>query len=108
MFRHYLSDGMAECLLLQIPRDPGELRAGEERIDAGLVVAQGPIVQIGRVMKVPGVARLVQLDIEHLFGDGAPVSILEHAGILHGVFQVEEDAGCRSRVPLIDEHCTAP
>ena len=59
-------------------------------------------------MKVTGVACLVQFYIKHLLGDGPAVSIGEDTCILYGVFQIEENAGHRAGVPLIDKHCTAP
>ena len=40
VLRHHVRDGVALGLLLQLARDPGALRPGENRIDAGFVVGQ--------------------------------------------------------------------
>jgi hypothetical protein len=47
----------------------------------------------------------IQLDIEHLFRDGAPVAILEPTCILDGVFHIEEDSWTGPGIPFVNKHC---
>ena len=48
-------------------------------------------------------AGLVQLDVEHALGDGAAFAGGQEAGVLDGVFGVEEHAGLGAGVTVINE-----
>ena len=102
--RDHLSDGVAEGLLLQLPRDPGRLRALEDGLDARLLGREWPVVEVGSVVKVASLPRRVHLDVEHLLRDGPPVAVLGDARVLDGVLQVKEDARRLAHVPLVHQY----
>ncbi len=104
---HDLGDGVALRLLLQLAGDPGALGPGEERVDAGLVLGQRPVVEVGRVVQVAGGAVGVELDVEHPLGDDAALAGAGEARVLDGVLEVEQHARLRARVALVHQHRAA-
>ena len=50
VLRHDVRDRVALRLLLQLARDPRALGPVEDRVDAGLVGRQRPVVEVGRVL----------------------------------------------------------
>ena len=74
MLGHDVGDGVALGLLLQLARNPGALGSGQDRVDVGLVVGQRPVVEVRRVVQVAGLARGVELDVEHPLGDDAALA----------------------------------
>jgi hypothetical protein len=59
-------------------------------------------------MQVAGVACSVQLHIEHLLGNCAPLAALEQARVLYGMLQIKEHPWRRPSVTLVYEHRPAP
>ena len=80
-------------LLLKIAGDPGAFRALDERRYVWLVSSQRPVIEIGRVLEVPGDAVGVHLDVEHPLGDDPALAGAGDAGVLDGVLQIEQHAG---------------
>ena len=81
---------------------------GQQIIYGRLVGSERSVVQIGRVMQVAGVACSVQLHIEHLLGNRAPIAALEQARVLYGMLQIKEHTRRRAGVTLVYEHRPAP
>ena len=57
MLRDHVCNGVALRLVLHVAVDPGALRPVEYRRHIGTVSAEGPIVEIGRIVHVPGSRR---------------------------------------------------
>ena len=46
----------------------------------------------------------IQLYVQHLLRDGAPLAAPRATGVLQGVLQVEQHAQCRARHQVVTEH----
>ena len=102
-----MGDQVTHGALFEIAGDPSALGPGKEGVDLRLVVVQGAVVEVGGVLHVAGIAGRIQLEIQHALGDRAAFARWQQAGVLDGVFGVEEHAGLGARVPVVDEDCPA-
>jgi hypothetical protein len=108
MFRHHFGDGVRQCLLLKVSRNPCALRASEYGIYAGFISHEGAVIEIGRVMDVAGLACSIHLHIKHLLGNRSSITILKQARVLDGVFQVKEYARHRAGIAIVHQNGAAP
>ena len=103
MFRDDFGNGIRLRRLLQVPADPGALGPCEDRVDRRFLVLQRPVVEIRRVVQVARHDVVVELDVQHPFGDDAPIAPTGDAPVLQGVLDGEEHAGRLAVVALVDE-----
>ena len=92
MLRDDCGNGIALRLLLHVPVDPGALRPIEDPLRPGVVLAQRTVVEVGRIVHVSCRALGIDLHVQHAPGDRPALSRSCRAGILDGVFQVEQHA----------------
>jgi hypothetical protein len=52
-------------------------------------------------MKVAGLACGIQLHVEHLLGNRAAITILQHTRVLDGVLQVENHPRCHTGIAIV-------
>jgi hypothetical protein len=108
VFRHDLGDGMALDLLLKLARDPLAFGAVEDRFDAGFARSDWPIVEIGRVVHMTGArAGVHDFDIEHAFRHDPTLAGAGEAGVLDGMFEVEQHTRLHSGIAFINQHAAA-
>ena len=92
VLRHHVRHGIALRLLLQLAGDPGAFGPVEDRVDARLTLSQRPVVEIGRVVQMAHRAVGVEFHIEHPLGNDAAFASARQAGVLDGMFEIEEHA----------------
>src|SRR5436190_7650645 len=100
MFRHDRGDRVGLSLLLQVPSDPVAFGAGEYRVHSRLVRRERPIIEVRRVMEVPGVAIDVELHVKHAFRDDATITGPRYARVLNGVLKVEQHTRSHTGITL--------
>ncbi|OQB38220.1 MAG: hypothetical protein BWY09_01407 [Candidatus Hydrogenedentes bacterium ADurb.Bin179] len=104
---HDLGDGIALGFLFQGAGNPGAFGLGQQVLDARFFFFEGAIIQVGGIVQVPRVCLGVHFNIQHAPGNGAPVAGRQHAGILNGMFEEEQDPRLRAGVPCVHKYRAA-
>ena len=101
---HDMSNGVVLRLLFERPGDPGAFGPGQQVGHRGLLGGERPIVEVGGVVQVPGLAGGVHLHIEQPPRDAAALPRWQEAGILDGMFEGDEHPGLQAGVAGIDQN----